>query len=302
MKVYPIIVTFNGLKWIDKCLGSLLGSTIPLHTIVIDNASTDGTPDYIATNYPGVELIRSAENLGFGKGNNIGMQKALDEGADYVFLLNQDAWVEPDTIENLVMVHQRHQEYGILSPVHLNADNQTLEYIFSEFAGSANTPGFYTDLYAGKVKEVYTTQFVNAAAWLISGDCLMRIGGFNPIFPHYGEDNEYVNRARYHGFKTGIVPEARIVHDSFFSWEKINGDPKRLLISNLVRLTDLNHHYRSACLLYVKESIDGLFSYLLFRKWRTFAVRYRVFLKTIGLYRKIKKYRLLALEKHAFLN
>jgi GT2 family glycosyltransferase len=299
--IYPIIVTYNGLKWIDRCLESLRGSTVPLHTIVVDNASTDGTADHVAARYPEVELIRSPHNLGFGKGNNIGLRRALDDKADYVFLLNQDAWIEPAAIEILVARHRSNPAFGILSPVHLNADWKSLEYIFSEFAGSGNTPGFYADLYAGSLKEVYPTRFVNAAAWLISAGCLQKIGGFNPVFPHYGEDNDYVNRVHNGGFEVGIVPASRVVHDSFFSWDKINNDPQRLYISNLVKLSNPGHRFRSAALLYAKEAIDELTSLLLFRKFKKLSIRHKVFWRTLFALSTIRKYRRLSALPAAFL-
>lgn len=299
--IYPIIVTYNGLKWIDKCLGSLRTSTLPLHTIVIDNASTDGTPDYIATHYSEVELIRSPQNLGFGKGNNIGLQKALDDGADYVFLLNQDAWIMPDTIEKLVEVHQKNQEYGILSPVHLNGENSGLETKFAEYAAPDNTPDLLSNLFLGNLKLVYTTKFVNAAAWLISKDCLIKTGGFNSLFPHYGEDEDYINRVHYWNFKTGIVPKAIVTHDSIFNWEKIEHHPVRNVIFNLIPLSNINHRYRSVWLLFIKKSIDDLTSLLLFRQFKRFKTRFTAFFKTVILFGKIKKSRHESMKHSAFL-
>lgn len=301
MTIYPIIVTYNGLQWIDKCLGSLRTSTLPLHIIVVDNASTDGTADYIAANFPEVELIRSHENLGFGKGNNIGLQKALNDNADYVFLLNQDAWVMPDTIEKLVEVHQNNREYGILSPVHLNGENTGLETKFAEYAAPDNTPDLLSDMFLSKLKLVYTTKFVNAAAWLISKDCLIKTGGFNLLFPHYGEDEDYINRCHYWGFKVGIVPHSTITHDSVFCWDKIEHHPVRNVIFNLIPLSNINHRYRSAWLLFVKKSMDDLSSLLLFRQFKRFKTRFAAFVKTLFLYGKIRKARHDSLEQTAFL-
>ena len=94
MKIFAIVVTYNGMRWYDRCFGSLRNSDMPVETIVIDNASTDETVSYIKEHFHEVCLIESKENLGFAKANNIGIKRALDNGADYVFLLNQDAWVE----------------------------------------------------------------------------------------------------------------------------------------------------------------------------------------------------------------
>ena len=86
---YVIVVTYNGSKWIDKCFGSLVNSTIPLQIFAVDNGSSDGTPDIIRSKFPSVQVIENKENLGFGQANNIGIRQAYDAGADYVFLLNR---------------------------------------------------------------------------------------------------------------------------------------------------------------------------------------------------------------------
>ena len=75
-RVVVVVVTFNGEKWIDRCLDSLLSSTLTPHAIVVDNASSDSTVERIGS-YPGVELIRSEVNLGFGKANNLGLNRAI---------------------------------------------------------------------------------------------------------------------------------------------------------------------------------------------------------------------------------
>ena len=110
VKLFVIVVTYKGKQWYDRCFVSLRESTLPVQTIVVDNASNDGTVEYIRAHFPEIHLIESKENLGFGRANNLGMRCALDQGCDYVFLLNQDAWVEPDTFEKMVAIHQQHKE------------------------------------------------------------------------------------------------------------------------------------------------------------------------------------------------
>lgn len=215
MRINAIIVTYNGMKWIDKCLKSVLNSSIPLTVIVVDNSSADGTVNFIKENYKEVILIENKENLGFGKANNIGLSLALNEQSEFVFLLNQDAFVEKDTIEKLVIKAIENPEYGILSPIHLNAEGTDLEWYFSHFMGLVNTPKFYSDFVTRKkIKDVYDTKFVNAAAWLLTANVLNDVGGFDPMFFHYGEDNNYCQRIIYHQFKIGVVPDVFIKHDS----------------------------------------------------------------------------------------
>lgn len=213
--LFIIIVTYKGKQWYDRCFTSLRESTIPVQTIVVDNASNDGTVEYIRENYPEIHLIESKENLGFGRANNIGMRYALDHGCDFVFLLNQDAWVETDAIETLVRVSSNHTEFGILAPVHTTLEKNELEPGFVSFVkDNKYTNGdWFNDMYWGKMKEVYETKYIHAAGWLLPKRVLENVGGFDPIFIHYEEDDDYLNRVRYHGFKIGVCPMARMVHD-----------------------------------------------------------------------------------------
>lgn len=215
-KVFVIVVTFKGRQWYDRCFTSLRESTIPVQTIVVDNASNDGTVEYIREHYPEIHLIESKENLGFGKGNNIGMRYALDHGCDYVFLLNQDAWVEPNTFEKLIDIHLKHSEYGILSPMHLNVEKAGIERDLIDYLDDKHITekSLFEDLYFGRIKEVYNTKYVNAAAWLLPRKTLEVVGGFDPIFSHYGEDDNYMHRVLFHKMKIGICPRCVAVHDT----------------------------------------------------------------------------------------
>ncbi len=216
IKIFVIVVTYNGKQWYDKCFRSLRASAMPLDVIVIDNASSDDTIAYIKNNFPEVKLIESEVNLGFGQANNKGLRYALDAGADYVFLLNQDAWIEPNTIEGLVRTHQNNQAYGILSPIHLNAAKTEIEKgLIVYLAATRHTPNdLISDMYLGYKKDVYDTNYVNAAAWFIPRRAIETVGGFDPLFFHYAEDDNYLSRVLYHGFKVGLVPSVTICHDT----------------------------------------------------------------------------------------
>ncbi len=301
-KIYTIIVTYNGMQWIDRCLASLFASNLKTHIIVIDNLSIDGTAEYIENNFTSVELIRSAENLGFGKGNNVGLRKTLNEEAHYAFLLNQDAWVQHDTLEKLVQAQQNNTDYGILSPVHLNAANTALETKFAEYAGPDNTPNLLSDLYFGKLKEVYSTQFVNAAAWLISNDCLKKVGGFDPIFPHYCEDVDYINRCKYHGMKVGIVATACATHDTKkYSWSDIKYNKQLRLNFIVLELKNINSSYRSAILVFIKKSMDEITSNLIFRKFKDLKLNISLLFSAITKIRAIKTTRKHTIGQQAYL-
>ena len=74
--VVVVVVTYNGMQWIDRCLESLRGASQSVHTVVIDNGSTDGTVQHIERQFPEMELIKAEKNLGFGQANNVGLRIA----------------------------------------------------------------------------------------------------------------------------------------------------------------------------------------------------------------------------------
>lgn len=214
-KIITIIVTYNGEKWIRACIDCLEKSTLKTEILVIDNASSDNTVSIIKNEYPGVELVESTANLGFGMANNIGLEKAIARRADAVFLLNQDAYVEPATLEVSLALQNSYPVYGIVCPLQLNGNGDDIDHLFKRYIGRGRSPQFVKDVLLQKatIPPVIDVRFANAAAWLISARCLHTVGLFHPIFPHYGEDNQYSSRAQYHGFKIGISTKTAVRHD-----------------------------------------------------------------------------------------
>lgn len=213
LKVYCVIVTFNGANWIKKCLSSLNESSVETQIIVVDNASSDTTVEIVQSEFPEAHLLRQPENMGFGQANNMGISQALKSGADYVFLLNQDARVGKACLESLVSFSQQNTNFGILSSIHLDWEGQFMEFYFERFAAKQQI--FLNDhVLKRSIKSVYEVPFVNAAAWLVPRIVFETVGGFDPIFFHYGEDNNFAQRVRYHDFKIGLLPEVVIYHDS----------------------------------------------------------------------------------------
>ena len=235
MKILVIVVTFNGRKWLERCLGSVRASETPADLYVWDNDSTDGSADYVQGCFPEAKLVRSADNLGFAEANNMGMRYALEKGYDYVYLLNQDAWIEPSTLGTLVAASEAHPGFAVLSPLQMTDGFEALDKQFSKIAAPEGIHIQDRRCATVPVKRVM------AAHWLIPRKALEDIGMFSALFPIYGNDDNWCDRARYHGYKIGIVPEARAVHDRAYRQE-----PKEKVIfrnyymGSLVRLCDIN--------------------------------------------------------------
>ena len=203
-KVSIIIVTYNGKKWIKKCIASCLASDYPVDIIVVDNGSTDETLDLLPKD--SIHLRALNHNLGFGPANNLGMVLAFEElGADYVFLLNQDAYISTDAIGELVKCHQQYPNLGLISPMHYDGLDKEFDYRFKIYYSRSKPCKEHEGL--------RTVKFVNAAAWFLPKATIMKVGGFDPIFSHTGEDDNLCQRIRHRKLPIVIAEKSRIQHD-----------------------------------------------------------------------------------------
>ena len=207
-KVCIIIVSYNFEPWIDKCLSSVFASTLPATVKVVDNNSSDNTVARIKQDFPQVLLIENKHNLGFGKANNVGLTYALQHNFDFAFLLNQDAWIEKDMLEKLIKASQANPDFGIISPVHLSSDGKSLDHGFANYSKKKSVE----DL-PQPSSQLVELPFVNAAFWLLPIETVKKIGGFSPLFYHYGEDRNYILRTTFHNYKIGYIPNAFATHD-----------------------------------------------------------------------------------------
>ena len=212
-RIYAIIVTYNGRKWMDYCLNSLQTSSVATTTIVVDNHSMDGSIDYIRKNYPEVILLPQNQNLGFGQANNIGIMYALEHDATHILLLNQDAAIQKDTLAKLL---EHDDGKNLLTPIHLNGNGQHVDVNFysKTICESTTLHGITEEMLLKDMpEEIYPISYVNAACWFLPANIIRQVGGFNPLFLHYGEDDNYIHRITYHTFGLRLVADTYIWHD-----------------------------------------------------------------------------------------
>ncbi len=210
-RVAAILVTYNARPWIRRSLDSLRQSDYPMTVWAMDNGSTDDTVQIIQNEYPEVLLQVSPVNHGFGKANNIGMRWALEQGFDYVFLINQDAGLHPDALSHLVQASAVQHDKMLLSPVHRNGAEDRLDFGFAHYV---QADGSLTDFYARYGQQnLVKVPFINAALWFIPASIVRRVGLFSPLFFHYGEDVNWSKRLQYHGYGVGFVPQSIGYHD-----------------------------------------------------------------------------------------
>jgi N-acetylglucosaminyl-diphospho-decaprenol L-rhamnosyltransferase len=235
-----VIPSFQGGDSLLECLGTLAKSSYPPQcTIVIDNASTDGSVEAAMQTFPNVEFYVNDENEGFGASCNRGMQIGLDRDVDYIFLLNQDALLEVETLESLVSLAQRIPKAGALGPKTLclamsHTSSSSVRTPKLHYNGAYRTwlplwqriPGY------GKPDNPSDNQprqvdYLWGHAMLLRSDALREVGLFDPGFFMYCEDLDLCLRLQRAGWQTWCDSAALTWHGLDDEAKKEKSEPWR---------------------------------------------------------------------------
>ncbi len=214
-KAAIIILNWNGGEDTFACLESLRALDYPDRLIVlVDNASTDGSPETVLRRFPEASLVRNAENLGYAAGNNAGIRYALEQGADYIFLLNNDTAVEPDFLSRLVEAAERDPALGIIGPKILFFGSRTLWYAggFLDRATGLTYHRGENEPDRGQYDLPGPVDFASGCGLLARRAVFEQLGGFDPDYHHGYEDTDLCLRAKAAGFGVGYLPRAVIYH------------------------------------------------------------------------------------------
>jgi len=215
--VAVVVLSWNGRDDTLGCLASLAAVSYPeLATIVVDNGSSDGLREALEAAFPAVELVRSELNLGFAGGCNLGIRRALERGARYVLVLNNDVEVDPGFVGALVEEARRRPDAGALCSKVLYLDPPDLIW----FAGARFDPrsGYngrqrgYRERDDGRFDEVVESDRACGAAMLLPRAVLEEVGLFDPELFAYSEDTDWSLRARAAGHRVYLVPRSRVWH------------------------------------------------------------------------------------------
>lgn len=221
-RVEIVVLNWNGCEDTRACLASLEQVDYPaFHVTVVDNGSTDGSPALLRARFPEVTVLETGENLGFAGGNNVGLRCALDRGAGYALLLNNDTEVAPDFLRRMVEVAEADPRVGMVGPTIYYYDHP--EVIWS--AGGAIDWRWGRTWMVGLDEpdrgqfgtEPRAVDFVTGCAMLVRREVMERVGLLDERFFLYYEEVEWCVRARRAGFAVLHVPTARI-------WHKIPAD------------------------------------------------------------------------------
>ena len=215
LKIAIIVLNWNGKSDTLACLESLNKLTYPhFEVLVVDNGSTDGSATAIQARFPQHLLIQTGSNLGFAEGNNKGIKKALERGADLLFLLNNDTVVAPDILERFVETYRAHPKAGILgAKIYLFDPPDTLDHL----GGTWNRQTGTFDLAGLRQKEdtwqhPQALDYVCGAGLMLKRSVIEAIGYLNPHYFLIWEDSDFCFRARRAGFEVLTSPKAKLWH------------------------------------------------------------------------------------------
>jgi hypothetical protein len=214
--VYAIVINWNRCEDTLACLASLEASSYaPLTILVVDNGSTDGSPQRIRAEFPKIELLALPENTGYAGGNNAAFRHLADAGADYFFLLNNDATAEEDCIGMLVAAAESAPDIGIVGAKVLHADDpliiESAGVSVNLRTGRVRQIG-YGEKDAGQYAELRRRDAVNGAAMLVRASLLKEIGCFDEDYFCYFEEVDFCLRAGEKDYRTLYCPDAMAYH------------------------------------------------------------------------------------------
>jgi len=215
-QVAVVVLAYNNYADTQECLHSVLKLDYPALTVwLVDNGSVDGTAEHAAAEFPQVLLVQTGRNLGVAGGFNAGIVPALQAGADYVFILNNDTVVEADLIRVLVEMAQAHPEYGVLMPKILYyADRQRIWSIGARYRWFP--PAIVMLGLDQPDGPAYTTprllDYAPTCGLLIPRQVFETVGLLDDGYFFFYDDWDYSLRVRQAGYRIACVPQARFYH------------------------------------------------------------------------------------------
>lgn len=217
-----VIVSWNVRDLLRACLHSLPPAGPACEVIVVDSASADGTPAMVAAEFPEVRLIASPDNLGYSRGNNLGLRLARGR---HVLILNPDTVVTAGALERLSAYLDAHPETGVVGPQLVYGDGAPQStrrrfptvltgFFESTWAQGWAPPGLLQRYYAADLPadQPVAVDWLVGAALLVRAEVVAQVGGFDEGFFMYSEELDWCRRIRAAGWRIAHVPAARILH------------------------------------------------------------------------------------------
>ncbi len=207
--VYVLVLNYGSLEDTIQCVETLRRLDYPeVRILVIDNASPDGSGEALGRRFGEAEFLPLPTNTGYAGGNNAGIRVALERGAEYVFVVNPDIRVAESTVSRCVELMEGDRTIGAVNPIQLDGDGDRLDEKFRE--GIFVRHRFAEPAVPIVEERSWDTLTLYGAALMVSRETLGRVGGFDPLFFAYGEEEDLARRIRLKGLRL-VVTSAGVV-------------------------------------------------------------------------------------------
>lgn len=244
-RVVIVLLNWNGRDDTLACLESLRAVVRDdIGVLVVDNGSTDDSVPAIRAAYPDVELVETGANLGYAGGNNVGIERAVAAGAEFVLVLNNDTTCAPDLVDRLLDAAERHPHAGMFCPrIFYMHEPGRVWFDGARWKSDALTFGF-----PGKDQreselpaDDHATDFACGAALFVRAQVVREVGAFDAAYFLVWEESDWCFRAREAGWSSMVVPSAKIWHKVGASFGS-EASPLRTYFSARNKLVWLQRH------------------------------------------------------------
>lgn len=225
-KVSIIVLNWNGKEDTIECLESLKKITYPNYEIIlVDNGSTDGSPEIFKKMYPEIRIIENEKNLGYAEGNNMGMQDAISRGTKYLLIMNNDTVAETSFLDKLINTIELNPKIGVIGPKICYYSEPSLVQSNGErinfWTGNTRSTGWrLNDNSIGT--SLNFVDFVYGACLLVKADLAEQVGLFDPKFFIYSEEMDFCMKINKVGYRIVCDPTAKIFHKDQITSSKIS--------------------------------------------------------------------------------
>lgn len=226
-KVFIIILNYNSINDTIGCIKSLKNIDYSNYEIVVvDNSETIEYYNLLKDKFNEYKIIRANENLGYANGNNIGIKYALDNGADYICVLNNDVVVQRDFLSKIVKVLDENQDVGIAGPCICEYNDRSKVQCaganISLYTGLTKRIGKGT-LYDSNNKEATVVDFLGGACFICKREIFDKIGLIPENYFLFFEETEFCIKAQKLGYKLLCIYESKVYHKGSSTISKFGG-------------------------------------------------------------------------------
>jgi GT2 family glycosyltransferase len=208
---FIVVLNYQGTRDTVHCIRRVREQDYPNYRVlVVDNGSPDGSEARLRDELPGETIMQRGRNLGYGDGNNLGIEMALAEGADFIWMVSPDVHVPPDCLSRLVTLMKQHPEIGICGPVVHAGGRAVTRWDLVERLGFQVWAHSVRESALRSQPEYVETGFVEGGAMLIRSNVVRRVGAFRTDLFMYYEDCELSLRAKDAGWKVAICMSAHV--------------------------------------------------------------------------------------------